>query len=85
MAKISLARHLQIDHGLHGGFAIAVFLDRLILDHVEPGYFLDRLGALGVRLVVAVVVLRANVEETNCRGLVALAASGAPGGNCSQG
>ncbi len=58
-------RAVEIDHGLHG------LLDRirlrhfLFLDHLDAGHLLERRGAGGVGLVVAVVVARPDIDEAD--------------------
>ena len=41
--------------------------DALLLDHLDAGHLLDRGGALGVRLVVAEIVARPDIDEADHR------------------
>ena len=56
---------VEIDHQLHGLLDRVGFRDLLLLDHLDAGHLLQRRGAGGVRLVVAVVVARADIDEAD--------------------
>ena len=56
---------IEIDHGLHGLLDRVGFRDLLLLDHLDAGHLLQRGGAGGVGLVVAVVVARSDIDEAD--------------------
>ena len=56
---------VEVDHRLHGLLDRVGFRDLLLLDHLDAGHLLQRGGAGGVRLVVAVVVARADIDEAD--------------------
>ena len=57
-------RAVEVDHALHGLLDVDGLRDPLFLDDLDP-HRLDRGGAGGVRLVVAVVVLRTDVDKAD--------------------
>ena len=59
---------VEIDHRLHRLLDRVGLGDLFFLNHLDVGQFLERGGALSVGLVVAVVIARADVDETD-RGL----------------
>ena len=65
-------RAVEIDHRFHGLLHGVGLGDFLFLDHLDAGHLLERGGAGGVRLVVAIVVARADIDE----------ADGGVGGHC---
>ena len=58
-------RAVEIDHRLDGLFDRVGFRHFLFLDDLEAGHLLQRRGALGVSLVVAVVVARTDIDEAD--------------------
>ena len=58
-------RAVEIDHRLDRLFDRVGLGDFLFLDHLEAGQLLQRRGALRVRLVVAVVVARTDIDEAD--------------------
>src|SRR4029077_5978996 len=56
---------VEIDHRFHGLLNRVGFRDLLLLDHLDAGHLLQRGGAGGVRLVVAVVVTRSDIYEAD--------------------
>jgi hypothetical protein len=58
---------VEIDHRLHGLLDRVGLRDLLLLDHLDAGHLLERGGAGGVCLVVAVVVARADIDEAHDR------------------
>jgi hypothetical protein len=60
-------RAVEIDHGLHGLLDRIGLRHLLFLDDLDAGKFLQRGGAGGVGLVVAIVVTRADIDEADRR------------------
>ena len=56
-------RAIEVDHRLHGLLDVDSLRHVLLFHHGEAGHALQRSGAFGVRLIVAVVVLRADIDE----------------------
>ena len=56
---------IEIDHALHGLLDGDGLRDHLLLANLDPRHFGQRGGALGVCLVVTVVGLGADVDETD--------------------
>jgi hypothetical protein len=58
---------VEIDHRLHGLLDRVGLRHLLLFHHLDAGHLLERGGAGGVRLVVAVVVARADIDEADDR------------------
>ena len=72
-------RPVGVDHADHRLLDVDVLRYLLLLVDLDAGDLLDRGGAFGVGLVVAVVVLRADVDEAHGDGLAGVAALAAAG------
>ena len=56
---------VELDHALHGALDIGGLGDLLLLDELDVLHLLQHGGGFGMRLVVAVVVLRADIDEAD--------------------
>ena len=56
---------VEIDHRLDRLFDGVGFRHFLFLNDLEAGHFLQRRGALGMSLVVAIVVARTDIDEAD--------------------
>ena len=72
-------RAVEIDHELDGLFDRVGLRDFLFLDHLEAGDLLQRRRTLRMRLVVAVVVARPDIDEAD-RGVGGQRRASAEGG-----
>jgi hypothetical protein len=56
---------VEVDHRLHGLLDIDGFRNVFLFDQRDARHLLDDGGTLGMRLVVAIVVLRADIDEAD--------------------
>jgi hypothetical protein len=58
-------RAVEIDHRLHGLLDRVGLRDFFLFDNLQPRHFLQRRCGLRMRLIVAIVVARTDINEAN--------------------
>ena len=58
-------RAVQLDHALHGLRDVVGLGNLFLLDDLDAGHLLQHRSRFGVRLVVAVIVLRPDIDEAD--------------------
>jgi hypothetical protein len=71
---------IQLDHAFHGLLHVVRLGNLLLLDDLHAGHLLQHGGGFGVGLVVAVIVLRADIDEANNQILRGLRGTGQEAG-----